>query len=345
MRIINEMKIVVIGLNHTTAPLSVREKVNFSDINIENSYNALKAYPCVKEALILSTCNRVELYGAGYDEKMILGGLEDFLYRTHEMAPGRLGENLYRKTGAEALHHMFRVAGGLDSMVIGESQILGQIRRACDMALLAGSIGRHLRGLIQDALRTGRKVRRLTGISKGVTSIPAAAFELIKNEPDVSAKSVVVVGAGKVGSMAVARLARSGIRDAVIINRDRARAERIVSEAGARKNNVRAEGLDALKREVSLADIVIAATASVDYVITRKMLDEIFRQRRKALLLIDLGVPRNIEDSVRSIDGVKLCNIDDLKPIVEEAICNRAAEARKAEGIIEERVCERSFSA
>ncbi len=332
----------MIGLSHRTAPLSVREKVSFSDTNIEDSYALLEAYPYIKESFILSTCNRVELYGAGYDGKMIASGLEDFLYGTHEMIPGSLETCLYRKMDAEAVYHLSRVASGLDSMIIGESQILGQIKRSYDKARLAGSVGGCLHKLLQDALRAGRKVRSLTDISKGVTSIPAAALELIKREGDIGAKSVVVIGAGKIGGMAVARLAKSGIREAVVVNRDRSRAERIIKESIAQKGNVRAESLDALKREISMADIVITATASVDYVITRKMLEEILRQRRKGLLLIDLGVPRNIEDSVRRIEGVRLYNIDDLKPIVEEAICNRMAEAEKAEEIIKERVCEKS---
>lgn len=333
------MRVVLVGLNHKTAPLHIREQISFVDNNVDNSYSLLKIYPHIVESFMLSTCNRVELYGAGYDGKKVADELEDFLYKTHEVRPGSLGEYLYRKMDAEAIRHLFRVASGLDSMIIGENQILGQIKMAYEKAKVAGSVGFHLHKLLQNALRIGKKVRSLTNISKGVASIPGAVLELIKKEKYLSSKKVLVIGAGKMGRMTVARLAKSGIREVVVINRDKSRAENLEKDG-----KVRVESFSALKDELLVTDIIIAVTASIDYIITREMIEELFREKRGDLLLIDLGVPRNIEESVRDIVEVRLYNIDDLGIIIEETMRNRTVEAEKAEEIIRDQVCERSFS-
>lgn len=322
------MNIVTIGLSHKTAPLRIREKIDFSDVNAENSYILLKAYPDIKEAFILSTCNRVELYGVGYDEKKVKEALKDFLYKSHEIMNHDLEEYLYEKTGPEAIRHLARVAAGLDSMIIGESQILGQIKRSYERANEAGFIGMRLHRLLQDAIRIGKKVRTLTDISKGVTSLPGAAIELIKKQKHIAGEKVLVIGAGKIGRMTVSRLSSCGIKEVVVINRENTKLEDI-----KKTHNVRAENFDALRRELSRADIVITATSAVKYIITHDMVRDIFKKKSE-ILLIDLGVPRNIEDSVKDIKGVRLYNVDDLGCIIDDTILTRELEAGKAEALI-----------
>lgn len=333
------MNIALVGLNHKTAPLGVREKVNFSDNSLEGSYRFLKAYPEISESFILSTCNRVELYGVGRHDQEIAGALKDFLCKTHEMKRGVLDKYLYLKNGVDAEKHLLRVAAGLDSMVIGENQILGQIKQAYSRAEDCGSIDSGMHSLLQRALCVGKKVRSLTGISRGVTSLPGAALELIKRERDLTSERALIIGAGKIGAMALARLVSCGIKEVVVINRDRSKAEAL-----KKWTNVTARGLDAFRDELVKADIVIAATASIEYLITKDMVEEALRTRSRSMLLVDMGVPRNIEESAGRCKGARLYNIDDLGLLIKETKRNRACEAEKAEEIIREEICEKLYS-
>jgi glutamyl-tRNA reductase len=330
------MGIIAIGLNHSSAPIHIRERLSFTDANIDSSYELLGTYSHISESFILSTCNRVEIYAVGYDRQRIADDLLDFLFRTHEVTCGSLKPCLYKKTDEEALHHLFRVACGLDSMIIGENQILGQIKRAYEKAILSDAVGVYLHGLLQDALNIGRRVRRLTNISKGVTSFSGAALELIKRHENNCYKKILVIGAGKVGSMTVGKLAGFSLRELVVINRDQTKAESLKGS-----QNIKIASLSALKKELFNADIVIAATSSVSYLITKEMVRQALGKRGQRLLLIDLGLPRNIEESVKDIQGVKLYNVDDLRPIIEETMNNRTAEAKKAEEIIRKQLCAR----
>jgi len=323
------MNIVVIGLNHKTAPLEAREQVSFARDRMEAGYGQLSSYPDIGECLILSTCNRVELYGIGRDSDNVEAGLKDILYKTHNIRSGDLDAYLYIRRGLDAARHLFRVAAGLDSMVIGESQIVRQIRRACDAAASTGAAGPYIKAMVADSLQSGAKARALTGVSRGVTSIPGAAVKLIKEEPDVDNKRILVVGAGKIGKMTIMKLADIPAKEIVVMNRDKSRAQ----ELGDR-HNVTVKDLSALEAELLNVDIVVAATASDRYLIDRAMIEKAVSETGRGMLCIDLGVPRNIDESVRRIRGVRLYNIDDLKPIVEEVIRNRTYEARKAEIMI-----------
>ena len=323
------MNIVVIGLNHKTAPLEVRERVSFACDRMEVHYGQLSSYADISECLILSTCNRVELYGIGCDADGVEAALKDMLHRTHNVRPGAMDGHLYAKSGLDAVCHLFRVAAGLDSMVIGESQIVQQIRKAYDAAASFGAAGTYIKAMAADSLQAGAKARSLTGVSRGVTSIPGAAVKLIKDEADVDKKRIVVVGAGKIGRMTIMKLADIPAKEIVVMNRDKSRAQ----ELGDR-HNVTVKDFSALEAELLNADIVVAATASNRYLIDRAMIEKAVSPDGREMILIDLGVPRNIDESARRIRGVRLYNIDDLRPIVEEVIRNRTYEAAKAEKII-----------
>lgn len=327
------MDIVLVGISHKTAPLDVREKFSFSDTSLDANYRALKNYHELSEALILSTCNRVELYGAGPDVAAVAGRLRAFLCASHGIAAGYMERYVYTKTGPEALEHLYRVTSGLDSMVIGEQQIMGQIKKAYSQACSNRSIGPYFHRAVQDALRIGKKTRSLTAISRGVTSIPGAVVEMVKREARIEDKKIFVIGAGKMGGMTVAKLAELAISEITVTNRDITRAEGLKI-----KRNVRIADIHTIGQEVERADIVIAATAAPAYLLDRAIVENTLRARPRGLLLIDLGVPRNIDEAVRTVEGVRLYNIDDLAPIIRETIRNRNLEAWKAQEIIQDEI-------
>ncbi|MBF0531968.1 MAG: glutamyl-tRNA reductase [Candidatus Omnitrophica bacterium] len=322
------MTLVVLGINHKTAPLDIRERYSFPDNALEGYYRGLLAGGPIREAMILSTCNRVEIYGVGEDAVQVVDRLVEFLNDIQLIAPEFLRQYFYRKTGEAALGHFFRVASGLDSMLIGEPQILGQIKRAYEKALAAGAVGSGLHAVIQDGLRIGKKVRNHTGITRGVTSLSGVVIDLIKREPGLNQKKILVIGAGKIGATTVGKLAEMAVQEIVLTNRDIARAAQL-----ARQPNWRVAEFVDLPREVAAADIVVAATTA-PHLINRSMLEYICQGRQKELLLIDLGVPRNIDAAARAMSGVRLYNIDDLAPVIEQTIRDRAVEARKAQAIV-----------
>lgn len=307
----------------------MRERFSFSTDSLAGHYQALKCRPQLQETFILSTCNRVELYAVGEDAQAAGLALKEFLCRIYKIQPEFLEANFYCKIDNAALAHLFRVASGLDSMIIGEAQILGQIKKAYSQACAAGAIGPKLHKALQDALRVSKKVRHSTAISRGVTSISGVVVELIKKETGLEQKKALVIGAGKVGAMTVAKLADLKLREITVINRDRLAAEEL-----KKRENVRVADIRMLPHEVFTADIVIAATAA-PHIINREMIEALLSAGRKELLLIDLGVPRNIEEAVRQIKGVRLYNIDDLSSVINQTIRNRQFEAEKAERIIQ----------
>lgn len=328
------MKIIVVGISHKTAPLGIREQLSFSDIDLGNSFSMLANFSCLKEYFILSTCNRVELYAVGEDEKEVIDAIKDFLYGSHEMKKGSLEGHLYSYIDEAAIKHLHKVSAGLDSFIIGENQILGQLKRSYEQANEFKAIGPFLHKIIQESIRIGKLVRTETEISKGVTSLSGAAIELIKNESGLNEKTVLVVGAGKIGSMTVTKLCQSEVKNIILINRD-------ISKAECFKDNekVRISSFDHLEREVSAADIVITATASMSQIIPGSMIKDTHIKKNRNVLLIDLGVPRNIDEVVNRFENVRLFNVDDLGETIEKTMQQRESEAQKAEMIIENCLC------
>jgi glutamyl-tRNA reductase len=331
-----ESGIVVFGLNRKTAPLHIRERASFPDAGIESYYALIRERPQIRELFILSTCNRVELYGAGAKGREVADELKSFLYKVRRIDEGSLDGYTHTKYGHDAAGHLFRVAAGLDSMILGESQVLGQIKRAYERAKRTGSVGSSLHRLIQDSIYIGKKVRTLTDISRGVTSVPGAALELIKRDKDALKDKALVIGAGKIGAMTVSRLAANGIREIVVINRDRSKAEALSKGA-----SVRTAGFDTIEEELSGSDIVITATAASEYIITSDMIKKVLQKRPSGILLIDMGVPRNIEGGVAALSNARLYNVDDLGSMINETMRIRSFEAQKAEEIVRECICAR----
>ncbi|MDD5217934.1 MAG: glutamyl-tRNA reductase, partial [Candidatus Omnitrophica bacterium] len=292
-------------------------------------YRALCASEAVAQAMILSTCNRVELYAAGESQKTLELALRDFLKRTHAHAGIDYQGHLYRMSGYQAAMHLFHVAAGLDSMIPGENQILGQIKRAYDLAVRFGAVGPHFHQLMQDALRIGKRVRSETQITRGVTSMAGAVLEMIKKVPDLKGKRVLVIGAGKIGAMTVEKLAKTDVREVVVVNRGKAKTECL-----EQLDKVRVKNYEDLTKALGRADIVVAATASTKYVISHAQVQKIMHDARQEMHFFDLGVPRNIEESVGQMAGVQLYNVDHMGSFIDDVIRSRSTEIKKAQAII-----------
>jgi len=332
------MELAVVGLNYKSAPISVREKVSFTETENKRYYNLLRELPHIAGIFILSTCNRVELYGTGFCKDEVLLTLERFLYNVHGLPEGILSEHIYRKSSIEALGHLFRVTSGLDSMIMGETQITGQVKRAYINANNAGFINPYLHGVLQDALRINKKVRTLTKISCGVTSMPGAAFELVKNDRIVPVKRVLVIGSGKIGKMTIKKLMDLELERIVIVNRNRRKAEDICTET-----NVNTADYTNLEEELHRSNVVITATSSRKHILTYIMIRDSIRTYKRNLLLVDMGLPRNIEESAGSIEGITLYNIDNLGAMIHKTKLDRVAESVKAENIVTHELCVKSF--
>jgi glutamyl-tRNA reductase len=334
--------IVVVGVSHHTAPVAVREAVAFPKERLGEALARTKDEAGLEEAMILSTCNRVEVYGRPRATPSLeaAAGVEGFLARFHGREPGALGEAVYRLAGEDAVRHAFRVAASLESMVVGEPQILGQVKQAYQAAEEAGTLGATLNALRNRSLAAAKRARTETGIGRNAVSISHVAVELARKIfGELRDKNVLLVGAGKMSEVAARNLVRSGARATVLGGRTFERASELAAALGGR-----AAPLDALCAELGTADIVISGTGAPGTVIHH---DDVAAARaartgrhRRPLFLIDIAVPRDVEPSVRRIDGVFLYDLDDLRAVAEANLRERRKEAAAAEALVDREVGE-----
>jgi glutamyl-tRNA reductase len=326
--------LVVIGLNHKTAPVQIREKLSISDARLPEVLHNLKANPKVAECVILSTCNRTEIYAytasRAQDQEII-----SEIGRICDVEPGLFAQYLYLHAGHKAAEHLFRVASGIDSMVLGEAQILGQVKDAYAAASKAGSTGPVLNGLFQQAIAVGKKVRTETEISRGAFSVGSVAVQLATAIfGTLDGRRILVVGAGEMARLILAHLVSCNAKDILVANRSYEKALNLALGIGGR-----AIQFDEIPDVLKTADIVIASTGSPQPVITKDLVSKAVRARRgRPIFFIDIAVPRDVEESVERMDNVFLYNIDDLQKIVEADAANRQAEVTKAEHIIAKEV-------
>ncbi|HWX24460.1 MAG TPA: glutamyl-tRNA reductase, partial [Vicinamibacteria bacterium] len=281
----------------------------------------------------LSTCNRVEIYGRGSDPG---AGLEllHFLHRFHDRTPGSLESYAYRLDGEEAIRHAFRVAASLESMVIGEPQILGQVKEAYQAAEEAGALGSFLNALRNRSLAAAKRVRSETGIGQNAVSVSSVAVELTRKIfRDLRDRDVLLVGAGKMTELAARQLVRSGARATVLGGRTFARAEELAAALGGR-----AIPFESLREALGHADIVISGTGAPDLVIHREDVEAARRSGQSPLFLIDIAVPRDVDPGVAKLDGVFLYDLDDLKSVAEANLKERFKEAAGAEALVDSEV-------
>jgi len=326
------MIIQVTGLNHRTAPVQVREALAFSAARLPEALGALAAVEGVDEGVILSTCNRVEVY-TGSAEAPPPDLVSRFFASFHGVWPETFEAHLFRHDGRAAARHLFRVACGLDSMVVGEAQVTGQVRAAYEAASGAGTVGRVLHHLFQQALAVAKRVRTATEIGAGRASVGSVAVELAQRIfESLGGKTVLVIGAGEMGASVVASLRAAGAQATLVANRTYGRAVELAATWGGK-----AVPFDALAEHLATADIVISSTDAPHHVVTRARVEQALAQRRgRSLFLVDIAVPRDIEPSVAQLEGCYLYNIDDLEAVVHETLAQRQQEIGRCDAIVEE---------
>ena len=331
------MSIFLVGVNHKTAPVELRERLAFNDEACANGLRQLVDGEIVREGLIVSTCNRVEILGATSNDQLEFSAVRiaQFLDTTGSLPAGFLNAHLYRHTNEEAVRHLFRVASSLDSMVVGEPQVLGQVRHAYALGVEAGTVGKVLSRLVHHTFRVAKRVRSETGIAANAVSISYMAVELGKKIFDsLKGCSVLLVGAGEMAELSARHLVNAGAARVTIANRTEETARQIANEFGAA--TVRLDQIDQVLHE---ADVVICSTGAPDYVVTeartRKALE---RRRNRPTCFIDISVPRNIDPAVSNIPNVFLFDIDDLESVISSNIREREREAERAELIVQSEV-------
>jgi len=323
------MFVEVHGLNHTTASVEIREKVWIPPDRLAEALVMLKSLPHVEQCFILSTCNRTEVYVLRPKSHGATGRpAVDFLIRYCAVAPDVLEQTLYHFEGNDAVAHLFKVAAGLDSMVLGENEILGQVRTAFAAACESECTGSFLNRMIHTALQVGKDVRTCTALNEGSLSVSHTACDLAEEHfGDLSNASVLVIGAGETGQQAARNMQARGVKKVIVTNRTLDRAAPL-----AQCFKCEILPFQHLDEGLQAADIVISCTSSPEPILTRQTVTSAMAKRAQSdpLMLIDLAVPRDIEESVAGIAGVALFNIDDLQSVVEANAEKRMAEAEKA---------------
>lgn len=329
--------ILLVGLNHKTAPLAVRERLFAGCQEQVNLLADLLAIDGVREILHLSTCNRVELVTSVDETPQAMGALKSSLARYGGLTDDEAASCLYGYRDEEAIKHLFRVTSSLDSLVMGEAQILGQVKEAYRQALTQNATGIALNRLMHRAFRTAKRVRTETGIAANPVSVSFAAVELAKKIfGTLTGKKILIVGAGEMAELTCTHLIGNGVEEITVANRSLAQAEML-----AEKYHGKAMGLNTLDEGLMDADIVISSTGAPSYIVTEDMIRQCLHKRKNRLLfLIDIAVPRDIDPAADGIENVYLYNIDNLQDIVDENIKNRRRESIKAEEIIREEVAQ-----
>jgi glutamyl-tRNA reductase len=331
------MSIILVGLNHKTAPVEVRERLAFTDEACTETLQTLVDGELISEGLIVSTCNRVEVLAAtrGVNGDEGAARISSFLSETRSLPDGFFVNHLYTHANEEAVRHVFRVASSLDSMVVGEPQVLGQVRRAYSNAVSAGTAGRVLHRLVHHALHVAKRVRSETGIAASAVSLSFTAVELgRKIFGSLKGTTVLVIGAGEMAELAAQHLASAGASRILVTNRTTQAAEQLA-------NKIKAQALDfsSLPAHLAEADIIICSTAASEYVVTQEMAREALAARRqRPAFFIDISVPRNIDPAVGELDNLFVFDVDDLEAVVASNIREREREAERAELIVESEV-------
>ncbi|MFD4703576.1 glutamyl-tRNA reductase [Gottfriedia sp. NPDC058432] len=329
------MHIITIGINYKTAPVEVRERVAFAPNELQDAMNSLKNEKSILENIIVSTCNRTEIYAVVDQIHTGQYYMKRFLLQRFGLKDEELSPYLIIKTGDDAINHLFTVTSGLDSMVIGETQILGQVKDSYLLAQENNVIGTIFNQLFKQAITFAKKVHSETGIGENAVSVSYAAVELSKKIfSNLKGCNVLIVGAGKMSNLALQNLYSQGVGKVTVINRTVENAVRLADQF-----NGIGKGLESLENALKEADIVISSTGSKEYVITEKMIRRIEKSRKgNPLFLVDIAVPRDIEPSIHHIDSAFLYDIDDLQGIVAENLAEREREGVKIKKSITEEI-------
>jgi glutamyl-tRNA reductase len=328
------MRLFAVGLSHRTAPVDLRECVDFARGGLDQALAALASSGVGREVVVLSTCNRAEIYAVG-ESDATAEGVGRFFSDYHNVPHARMAEHLYLRRGPDVARHLFRVAAGLESLVVGEPQILGQVKAAFSTASDLHYTGTLTNRLFHSAFAAGKRVRAETGLGEGAVSVSYAAISLAKKIfGHLKGRSVLILGAGEMAKLTGVHLQAQRVKTIAIASRTLA-----TSQSLAARLDGRAVPWESLNAALAEADIVITATGATEPVLTRGRVDDIMRPRRnRPIFIIDIAVPRDVEPAVGNLDQVFLYNIDDLQTIVHENLARRGGELVRAEAIVEEEV-------
>ena len=328
------MHLLLLGVSHKTAPVDVRERLDFSSRDLGSAVEALATRPSAAESVVLSTCNRSEVYVASENPAQARDEIIEFLSHYHSLPPESFAPHLFSLDDDDAAKHLFRVAAGLDSLVVGEPQILGQVKDAFETAVGRRCTGPMLSKLFHWSFGVGKRVRSETALGEGAVSISFAAVTLARKIfGQLAGRRVLVIGAGEISSLTAEHLRAQGVGEIVITSRTAAHAEALAASVGGR-----AERWDDVALLLTTADIVVTATGSQRPILTRAHIEATTggRHRTDPLFIIDLAVPRDVEAAVGDIEQVFLYNVDDLQSIVHENLSRRGREIAHAETIVAE---------
>lgn len=325
------MQFALVGLSHKTAPVEIRERLAFPSESLRAALTLLVDRKQVSEAMILSTCNRVEVVAEGSNDGLI----REFLCEYHRIPHDSVSNHLYSFRNADAIRHVFRVAASLDSMMIGEPQILGQVKEAYRIASDAGTVGMHLSALMSRAFAVAKRIRSETGISQSAVSVSYAAVELARKIfGQLSGKVVMIIGASKMGELSAKHLRRAGVSSVLVTNRTFERAVEL-----AKVFEGAAIPFEHFTDHIDRADIIISSTGAPHFIINRSLAEQIIHRRKnKPMFFIDIAVPRDIDPAVNEIDNAFLYDIDDLQQVIDSNLKERMTEASRAEEIVDNEV-------
>lgn len=322
------MSLILVGTNHRYSLIELRESISFSAKRLKDALYFLKEREGLQGAVILSTCNRVEIYATAQDCEKGIREIEDFISRYHEIDKRRICPYFYRYTGKQAIRHLFSVVCGLDSLILGERQILGQIKSAFSEAGNVDFVDRPLREAFYLAVSLARKIHAETKISEGKVSIGSVAIDFIKERlGNIADKNFLIIGVGKVTELLLQYLKKENPNVIFVSNRTFDRARKLAGQIGAK-----AIRFDNLKAFLNRSDVVISATASPHFVIKKETLQEVIGKR---LLIIDLAHPRDVQPGVKELSGIELFNLEDLEVVIKKNKAKKAQQAEKAKQIID----------
>jgi glutamyl-tRNA reductase len=327
--------LLLVGASHRTAPVELRERLDFCSRGLDTALQTLTGRQASSEAVIVSTCNRAELYIACTDPKVATDDLLRFIAEFHHVAPEQVRPHLYAHIDHDAVRHLFRVSSGLDSMIVGEPQILGQIKEAYGVATTLQTAGPLLNKLFHWAFGVGKRVRSETALAEGAVSVSFAAVSLAKKIfGNLQGRRVLVIGAGEMGKLTALHLKAQGVASIVITSRTLVHAQQLAQEVGGT-----VAAWDTLPQALLDADIVITSTGAPTAILSKAQINAaVPASRTRPLFIIDIAVPRDVDPTAADIEQVFLYNIDDLQAIVRENIQRRGAEVMHAEQIVEEEV-------
>ena len=333
------MSIVVIGLNHHTSPVTLLERTTVADSSLPTVLHDLSDRDDIREVVVLSTCNRTEVYAVAERFHGAFDGIQAFFCETSGLPPEEVAPHIYSQYDVGAVNHLFAVAAGLDSAVLGESEIVGQVKTAWEKAMDQGASRSSLNMLFRHALEVGKRARTETAISRSTASMSHAAVEMAEEIlGSLHGRNVLVVGAGEMGEGVATALSRAGTGSVVVVNRTTERGEALANKVGARVAH-----FDDLAAEVSVADVVVSCTGAGTPVLTESLVRGARSGTTSPLLVVDIALPRDVEPAVASLPGVTLRDLDHLKEWANRGLEKRAAEVAQVQSIIDEET-ERFFN-